>query len=453
MKLRPSTSPAHRFLSVFLALSAVFALPSAFSGCMGGTTTGADNPELTLNFRENGNSAAFSGVIMVFAKDANPRFMNADPDDGGNPNNGYEDPESGIADRAFAESRSVTLDLEELAGMLHYRPVVTLGKTSAAGGSAAGAASAAAATQPEPRIPDFNIVLIANGGKMSILSGLHLTGNPLRFTTQDGEPVDTQIMDVAPWRDYAGTVDTTTAAGKPVALFVPGSNFYAKVRQGRFLFEGLPVAKMPLRWVSSDGIVRAMPDSLGQDWSKPLLPGERVDSIAMPPPMVEVQLPLATPRGHFAFTDSVIVSLASEPGAAIYYTLDGTEPDNLDSLYTKPLLLRSSATLMSVAYIKGRDHSGVSVNNYILVPTEPVASPAGKGFRDSLLVSLASPYSGATLYYTLDGTDPGNKSEVYSGQPIRMTASTTLKAVADVPGLGQSRVLAEKYILVTDSLP
>ncbi len=451
MRFRPS--PAKRFLSVFLALSAAIALPSAFSGCMGGTTTGADNPELTLNFRENGKSAAFSGVIMVFAKDANPRFRNPDPDDGGNPHNGYDDPESGIADLVIPEARSVTLDIEELNGLLHYRPVVTLGKSSAAGVSGVGGASAAAATQPQPSFPDFNIVLIANGGKMSILSGIHLTGNPLRFATQDGGPGDVQIMDVAPWRDYAGAVDTTTEAGKPVALFVPGTNFYARVRQGKFLFEGLPVARMPLRWVSSDGIVRAMPDSLGQTWTRPLLPGERVDSIAMPAPMVEVQLPSATPPGHFAFTDSVIVALSSEPGAAIYYTLDGSTPDDGSALYTAPLLLRSSTTLKSIAYIKGRDRSAVSVNNYTLVPTEPVASPAGKGFRDSLLVSLASPYSGATLYYTLDGTDPGNKSEVYSGRPIRMNASTTLKAVADVPGLGQSRVLAEKYILVTDSLP
>jgi hypothetical protein len=300
-------------------------------------------------------------------------------------------------------------------------------------------------------MPDFNIVLIANGGKMSILSGIHLSEDPLRFETRDGGPGNSQIMDVAPWRDYAGSVDTTTEAGKPVALFVPGTNFYAKVRQGKFLFEDLPDATMPLRWVSSDGIVRSMPDSLGQTWTKPLLPGARVDSISMPKPMVEVQLPSATPPGHFAFTDSVVVTLSSEPGAAIYYTLDGSTPDNGSSLYTTPLLLRSSTTLKTIAYIKGRDRSAVSVNNYTLVPTEPVASPAGKGFRDSILVNLDSPYPGATLFYTLDGTDPGVFSMKYSG-PILITASTTLKAMADVPGLGQSRVLTEKYILVTDSV-
>lgn len=440
MNFRPS--PAYRCWSVYLTMTALAAaLPTAFSGCMGGTSTGADNPELTLVFRENGQSAAFSGLIMVFAKDANPQFQNPNPDDGSNPPKGYEGPETGIADLVIPESRSVTLDLKLLKASLHRRPVVTLGKSSAAAGSAA---------LPDT-IPDFNLVLIANGGKMAILSGIHLTRNPWRFVTQEGGPGN-QVMDVAPWRDYPGIVDTTTEAGKPIALFVPGTNFYARVRQGKFLFEGLPDAKLPLRWVSSDGIVRDMPDSLGQTWTKPLLPGERVDSIAMPAPMVEVQLPSATPPGHYAFTDSVSVVLSSEPGAAIYYTLDGSTPDDGSSLYTAPLLLRSSTTLKTIAYIKGRDRSAVSVNNYTLVPAQPVASPAGKGFRDTLLVSLATPYADAALHYTLDGSNPGSNSALYTGQPIAITASTTLKVIADVPGLGQSRVLEEKYILVTDSL-
>ena len=444
MNTRPS--PSNHAWSVLLALAALAtALPSVLSGCMGGSTSGAENPSLTVGLRENGASAAFTGVIMVFAKDANPQFRNPDPDDGGNPPNGYEGPETGISDLLFTESETIEIKRTDLEKSLHRRPVAILGKTSAAGGSAA-----AAASKPIP-LPDFNIVLIANGGKMAILSGIHLSEDPLRFENQDGSPGNSQIMDVAPWRDYAGSVDTTTEAGKPVALFVPGTNFYAKVRQGKFRFEDLPAAMMPLRWVSSDGIVRSMPDSLGQTWTKPLLPGARVDSIPMPKPMVEVQLPSATPPGHFAFTDSVLVSLSSEPGAAIYYTLDGSTPDNGSSLYTAPLLLRSSTTLKTIAYIKGRDRSAVSVNNYILVPMEPAASPAGTGFRDSILVNLASPYPGATLFYTLNGADPGAGSMKYS-EPILITASTTLKAMADVPGLGQSRVLTEKYILVTDSV-
>jgi hypothetical protein len=442
MNFRPV--PAKHPWSFLWALSALaIALPTAFSGCMGGTTTEGGNPSISVEFREAGRPAAFSGVIMAFEKNANPEFQNPDPDDGGNPPMGGEEgPEAGVADLVIPLSRSVTLDLKLLSGSLHRRPIISLGKTSA---------QAATGTMPE-YFPDFNLVFIANGGKMSILSGIHLDRTTGNFVSDAGGPGESQIMDVNPWRDYSGTVDTTTEAGKPIALFVPGTNFYAKVRNGKFLFEGLPSAKMPLRWVSALGIVRTMPDSLGQTWAKPLLPGERVDSIPMPKPMVEVQLPSATPPGHFAFTDSVIVLLASETGAAIYYTLDGSTPDNGSTLYTAPLLLRSSTTLKSVAYIKGRDHSAVSVNNYTLVPMEPIASPTGKGFRDSLLVTLASPYPGATLYYTLDGTDPGINSVLFSGQPIRMTASTTLKAMADVPGLGQSRALTEKYILVTDSL-
>ncbi|QEH41028.1 GH92 family glycosyl hydrolase [Chitinophaga sp. XS-30] len=52
------------------------------------------------------------------------------------------------------------------------------------------------------------------------------------------------------------------------------------------------------------------------------------------------------------------------PGAAIYYTLDGSEPDNRSSRYTKPVEITETAMLKVVAYKDGRYSQVVSTPFY-----------------------------------------------------------------------------------------
>ncbi len=60
---------------------------------------------------------------------------------------------------------------------------------------------------------------------------------------------------------------------------------------------------------------------------------------------------------------------------------------------------------------------------------QPVIDPAGGSFVDSVLVTITTATSGATIHYTLDGNDPTASSPVYTA-PILVTSNTVVKARA-----------------------
>jgi hypothetical protein len=76
---------------------------------------------------------------------------------------------------------------------------------------------------------------------------------------------------------------------------------------------------------------------------------------------------------------------------------------------------------------------------------KPEANPAGRKFITSENVTLTSTTPGSVIYYTLDGSTPvPGKSDIYS-DPIRISVSTTIKAIATKPGWKDSKILTQIY--------
>lgn len=77
--------------------------------------------------------------------------------------------------------------------------------------------------------------------------------------------------------------------------------------------------------------------------------------------------------GTYAITPTVTIS-DSSPGAAIYYTINGTTPTTSSPRYTAPLTLGSTTTINAIAAVSGWSNSGVSSATYtIQLPSRPAA--------------------------------------------------------------------------------
>jgi hypothetical protein len=74
----------------------------------------------------------------------------------------------------------------------------------------------------------------------------------------------------------------------------------------------------------------------------------------------------------------------------------------------------------------------------------PTIGPAGGTYTSSVTVTISDSTSGATIYYTTNGSTPTTASTAYSG-PITLSQSATVKAMAAASGMANSNVASATY--------
>ena len=145
-------------------------------------------------------------------------------------------------------------------------------------------------------------------------------------------------------------------------------------------------------------------------------------------------LPTFTPpAGTYTTTQTVTIADTTR-GAAIYYTTDGTTPTTASKVYSTPIAVTTTGTtLKAIAIAPGYPQSAVATAVYTITEP-PAATPAA-----TQTISISEATTGATVYYTTNGTTPTTASTVYTG-PITFTASATLKFIAVAPNYNPSAV-------------
>lgn len=166
---------------------------------------------------------------------------------------------------------------------------------------------------------------------------------------------------------------------------------------------------------------------------------------------ISVEAPTITPAGG-TFTSQATVTLAcATAGASICYTTDGSDPAVNGVAYTEPITLTRSATVKAIAEKAGCQSSSPVSAAFTIAVAEPSFTPAGGSYNDQVVVSLASATTGATIRYTLDGSDPAVTGVTYTG-PFTLTQTTTVKALATKTGCEPSAPVATTYSITVTRL-
>jgi len=154
--------------------------------------------------------------------------------------------------------------------------------------------------------------------------------------------------------------------------------------------------------------------------------------------------PTFTPAGGtYPGTQSVTIG-DSIAGSAIYYTTNGTAPTTSSTKYSVPVSVSANETLKAIAVPSGYSASPVAAAVYKIEAAKPTFTPAGGTYTSAQSVTIGDAATGATIYYTTDGTTPTTSSSQYS-VPISVTANETLKANAVLSGLQTSPVGTAVY--------
>lgn len=182
-------------------------------------------------------------------------------------------------------------------------------------------------------------------------------------------------------------------------------------------------------YVSKETVIRAVEFDLS---------GKKVASIktTVKPKCAQVEFDI-----DYKIGKSVISLKCATSNAKIYYTIDGTKPNENSALYSEPITITQKTKIRAVAYLDGFKKSAtvsktVKIGNYIENDNEPddegetekisyaTSYVAEKGY---MFVSLTPKKSSDTIYYTLDGSKPTKESKKYSKR-IKLTENTTVRA-------------------------
>ena len=154
------------------------------------------------------------------------------------------------------------------------------------------------------------------------------------------------------------------------------------------------------------------------------------------------------PAGTYTSAQSVTIADTTS-GASIYYTTDGTPPTTSSTPYTGAVTVSSSETIQAIAVATGYSVSlDASATYTINLPpaATPTFSPAAGTYTSVQSVTIADTTTGATIYYTTDGTPPTTSSTPYTGA-ITVSSSETIQAIAAATGYTNSSVASATYTI------
>ncbi len=151
--------------------------------------------------------------------------------------------------------------------------------------------------------------------------------------------------------------------------------------------------------------------------------------------------------GSYSTAQSVTIT-DTTPKSTIYYTTDGSTPTTSSPVYAGPITVNPTTTVKAIAVADEYTTSAVAVATYTRpIVATPVFSPVAGTYNSTQFVTITDATSGATIYYTTDGSTPTTNSPVYSG-PISVGQPTIIQAFAAESGYTNSSTAQATYTII-----
>jgi uncharacterized repeat protein (TIGR02543 family) len=136
----------------------------------------------------------------------------------------------------------------------------------------------------------------------------------------------------------------------------------------------------------------------------------------------------------YSATQTIALSCATED-AIIYYTTDGTQPDEDSAKYDgTPITVSDTTTIKAFAGKDGMTDSATTSFTYVIQreqAAKPQASLEPGTYSTPQTMKLSCATEGAVIHYTIDGSEPNEQSPVYSDtNPIEIGSNLVVKARA-----------------------
>lgn len=153
-------------------------------------------------------------------------------------------------------------------------------------------------------------------------------------------------------------------------------------------------------------------------------------------------------NGQFENTATIELDCDTD-NATIYYTIDGTVPTTSSNTYTEAINIDATTNIRAIAVKENWDNSDMLDIYYMEAVTvvEPTFNPDNnQTFTEAFDLKITCETSGATLYYTTDGTEPTDEGTGYTSPiNINLNKTTTIKIFGAKSGIFPSPVITKTF--------
>lgn len=170
-----------------------------------------------------------------------------------------------------------------------------------------------------------------------------------------------------------------------------------------------------------------------------VLKNQEPDAMQQAEPAVKEEPNVYVPKPKFSlpggeYSYYISVEIISPIKGDVFYTLDGSTPNENSYKYEEEIMLEEGTTVLR-AFIMDAEGNGSEVVSEVYeiefgAPDPPVIIPETGDYVGEQYVRILVP-EGCVAYYTLDGTDPTESSELYTGEFLMPTGTTIVHAMLE----------------------